>query len=110
VSVEGGGGGKGAQVLLVPAAFTLTTGKEHWEALLRARAIENQCFVVAAAQSGRHNEKRDTYGHAMVIDPWGTVVAQCSDGHGIATAPINLVFLDEVRRRIPVWTHRRSFQ
>lgn len=98
---------RGAEVLLVPAAFTLTTGKEHWEPLLRARAIENECFVVAAAQTGRHNERRDTYGHAMAIDPWGTVVAQCRDGTGISTVAIDRAWLDEVRRRIPVWQHRR---
>jgi predicted amidohydrolase len=97
----------GAQLLLVPAAFTLTTGKEHWEALLRARAIENQCYVLAAAQTGRHNPRRDTYGHAMIIDPWGTVIAQCRDGTGLALAEIDLAFLDDVRGRIPVWTHRR---
>ena len=98
---------KGARVLLVPAAFTLTTGKEHWEALLRARAIETQCYVVAAAQTGRHNEKRDTFGHAMVVDPWGTVVAQCPDGTSLAVAEVDLAFLDQVRARIPVWQHRR---
>lgn len=98
---------RGAEVLLVPAAFTLTTGKEHWEPLLRARAIENECWVVAAAQTGRHNERRETYGHAMAIDPWGTVVAQCRDGTGIATCAIDRAWLDEVRRRIPVWQHRR---
>ncbi|MGZ4199400.1 MAG: carbon-nitrogen hydrolase family protein [Thermoleophilia bacterium] len=99
---------RGAEVLLVPAAFTLTTGKEHWEALLRARAIENECYVVAAAQTGRHNEKRDTNGHAMIVDPWGTVVAQCPDGTGIAVAELDLSFLQQVRVRIPVWQHRRQ--
>jgi predicted amidohydrolase len=99
---------KGAKVLLVPAAFTLTTGKEHWVALLRARAIENECFVIAAAQTGRHNDRRDTFGHAMVIDPWGTIIAQASDGTGIAVAEIDLAFVDDVRRRIPVWSHRRT--
>ena len=98
---------RGAQVLLVPAAFTLTTGKEHWEALLRARAIETQCYVAAAAQCGRHNDKRDTFGHAMIVDPWGTVVAQCHDGTGIAVAEVDLAFLESVRTRIPVWQHRR---
>jgi deaminated glutathione amidase len=98
---------RGAQVLLVPAAFTLTTGKEHWEALLRARAIETQCYVAAAAQTGRHNERRDTFGHAMIIDPWGTVIAQCSDGVGIAVAEVDSAFIDKVRARIPVWSHRR---
>ena len=98
---------RGAQVLLVPAAFTLLTGKEHWEVLLRARAIENQCYVAAAAQTGRHNEKRDTYGHAMIIDPWGTVIAQCRDGEGVAVGEVDLAFLDAVRGRIPVHKHRR---
>jgi deaminated glutathione amidase len=97
----------GADTLLVPAAFTLITGKEHWEVLLRARAIENQCYVAAAAQTGRHNDKRDTYGHAMIIDPWGTVVAQCSDGSGVAVAPIDSAFVSSVRARMPVRAHRR---
>ena len=99
---------RGAEVLLVPAAFTLLTGKEHWEPLLRARAIENACFVAAAAQTGRHNEKRDTYGHAMIIDPWGTIVAQCRDGEGVAVADVDVTWLQTVRRRIPVHQHRRE--
>jgi predicted amidohydrolase len=98
---------RGAEVLLVPAAFTLTTGKEHWEVLLRARAIENQCYVAAAAQTGRHNEKRESYGHAMIVDPWGTVVAQCRDGEGIAVTDIDRSFLEAIRARVPVWQHRR---
>jgi len=99
---------RGAEVLLVPAAFTLMTGKEHWEPLLRARAIENQCFVAAAAQTGRHNDRRDTYGHAMIVDPWGTVVAQCRDGEGIAVATVDADWIATVRRRIPVHAHRRA--
>jgi predicted amidohydrolase len=99
---------RGAEVLLVPAAFTLLTGKEHWEPLLRARAIENECFVAAAAQTGRHNDKRDTYGHAMIVDPWGTVIAQCRDGEGVAVAEVDIGWLSTVRRRIPVHDHRRS--
>jgi deaminated glutathione amidase len=98
----------GADALFIPAAFTLTTGKEHWEPLLRARAIENQCYVLAAAQTGRHNDKRDTYGHAMIIDPWGTVVAQCRDGTGIAVATLDLSWVDEVRGRMPCAAHRRD--
>lgn len=97
----------GAQVLLVPAAFTATTGKAHWETLLRARAIESQCYVAAAAQFGRHNARRESHGHAMIVDPWGTVVARCSDGTGIAVADIDLNYLDDVRMRIPVMNHRR---
>ena len=98
---------RGAEVLLVPAAFTLTTGKEHWEVLLRARAIENQCWVAAAAQTGRHNDKRESFGHAMIIDPWGTIVAQCRDGEGIAVAEIDADWQASVRARMPVWQHRR---
>lgn len=71
-------GGGGPQALLVPAAFTVPTGMAHWEVLLRARAIENQAFVLAAAQCGRHSPRRETYGHAMIVDPWGTILAQCS--------------------------------
>jgi predicted amidohydrolase len=98
---------RGAEVLLVPAAFTLTTGKEHWEVLLRARAIENQCYVAAAAQTGRHNDKRESYGHAMIIDPWGTVIAQCRDGEGIAVADVDTAWIQAVRARIPIAQHRR---
>ena len=74
---------EGAQVLLVPAAFTAHTGRDHWEVLLRARAIENQCYVVAAGQSGDHEPGSSCYGRSMVVDPWGTVVAQAVDGVGI---------------------------
>ncbi len=97
----------GAGVLLVPAAFTLTTGKEHWEALLRARAIENQVYVAAAAQRGKHNAKRQSFGHAMIIDSWGTVVAQCSDASGVAVAEVDAAFTADVRQRMPVSAHRR---
>jgi deaminated glutathione amidase len=97
----------GAQILMIPAAFTLTTGKEHWETLLRARAIETQTYVVAAAQRGRHNAKRESFGHAMIIDPWGTIIAQCLDRTDIAVAPIDLKHLEAIRMRIPVWNHRR---
>lgn len=67
------------QILLVPSAFTVPTGKAHWEVLLRARAIEAQCYVVAAAQAGRHNEKRESYGHSLIVDPWGKVLADAGD-------------------------------
>jgi predicted amidohydrolase len=77
---------KGAEVLTVPAAFTLNTGKEHWHVLLRARAIETQCYVLAAAQWGSHPLGRNTYGHALIADPWGTVIAECSDRIGFAVA------------------------
>lgn len=101
---------QGARVLLVPSAFTVKTGSAHWEVLLRARAIETQCYVVAAAQTGQHNEKRSTYGHAMIIDPWGTVVAQCSDGVGptFAVADVDADLIDTLRSNMPVAAHRRD--
>lgn len=98
---------RGADLLCVPAAFTLHTGKDHWEVLLRARAIENQAWVVAPAQYGRHTEKRVTYGHAMIIDPWGTVIAQASDGEGMAIGPVDPSVLARVRRELPCLSHRR---
>jgi predicted amidohydrolase len=97
----------GAQVLLVPAAFTTHTGRDHWEVLLRARAIEGQCYVVAAGQFGDHEPGRSCYGHSMVIDPWGTVLAQVPDGIGIAVADIDLERLDQVRAEVPSLANRR---
>jgi predicted amidohydrolase len=97
----------GARVIVVPAAFTLHTGKDHWHALLRARAIENQVYVLAAGQYGRHNEKRVCYGHSMVIDPWGTIVAEAPDREGVIVAEIDLGFQDRVRRELPCLHHRR---
>src|SRR5262249_10576670 len=98
---------EGADVFVVPAAFTLHTGKDHWHVLLQARAIENQVYVVAPAQFGRHNERRTTYGHSLIVDPWGTVVAQASDGEGIASADIDLTLLAQVRREMPCFEHSR---
>jgi deaminated glutathione amidase len=97
----------GAEVLLVPAAFTLQTGKDHWHVLLRARAIESQCWLVAAAQWGRHPKGRASYGHALVVDPWGTIVAECSDGPGVAVADIDLGYTARVRQSVPSLAHRR---
>ena len=97
-----------ADILTYPSAFTVPTGSAHWEVLLRARAIENQCYVIAAAQSGLHNKKRSSYGHSMIIDPWGSVIAQCSEGEGVASAYINLDYLEKVRKNMPIWTHRRN--
>jgi len=97
----------GATLLTVPAAFTLMTGKDHWEVLLRARAIENQCYLVAPAQWGRHSEKRVTYGSAMVVDPWGLVVARASEGEGLALAAYDPEALARVRRELPALGHRR---
>lgn len=101
----------GAQVLLIPAAFTVPTGEAHWETMLRARAIETQCYVGAAAQAGQHNAKRASFGHAMIVDPWGTVVARVPDGptaEGIAVADIDVEWLNTVRQRMPIGQHRRS--
>jgi deaminated glutathione amidase len=100
---------KGAQILTVPSAFTLMTGKDHWYALLRARAIETQCYVLAPAQSGKHDDKglRHSYGHSVVIDPWGQVIGSASDGPGLALAEIDLDRVARVRRQIPVADHRR---
>jgi len=100
---------QGATLLAVPSAFTLTTGKDHWEPLLRARAIENQCYVLAPAQFGKHDDNglRESWGHSMIVDPWGHVVARCSDGPGIALAEIDLDRVAAVRRSLPVAQHRR---
>ncbi|MBM4379384.1 MAG: carbon-nitrogen hydrolase family protein [Deltaproteobacteria bacterium] len=98
---------QGATLLAVPAAFTLMTGKDHWEVLLRARAIENQAWVMAPAQHGRHGEKRQTYGHALVADPWGLVVARASDGEGMALADADPAITARIRRDLPALQHRR---
>ncbi|HET9954747.1 MAG TPA: carbon-nitrogen hydrolase family protein [Polyangiaceae bacterium] len=98
---------RGAEILTVPAAFTLYTGKDHWHVLVRARAIESQCYVIAAAQWGKHPEGRMTYGHALIADPWGTVIAECSDHEGFALATVERSFIQEVRSRIPCLSHRR---
>ena len=97
----------GAQVLLVPAAFTAHTGRDHWEVLLRARAIENQCYVVAAGQSGDHEPGKSCYGRSMVVDPWGTVVAQAVDGVGVIIADLDLDRLVRLRRELPSLANRR---
>jgi predicted amidohydrolase len=102
----------GAEILAVPAAFTLATGKDHWESLLRARAIENQCYVIAAAQHGKHDDvggvgRRESWGHATIIDPWGLPIATASDGPGFALADIDLGRLERIRRSMPVFQHRR---
>ena len=94
-----------ADVITYPSAFTVPTGKAHWEALLRARAIETQSYVIAAAQAGLHNKKRRSYGHAMIVDPWGQVVAELGDEcqqPQIATADIDLELVSKVRREMPL--------
>ncbi len=100
---------RGATILAVPAAFTLMTGKDHWNVLLRARAIETQSWVLAPAQWGAHDDGglRRSYGHACIIDPWGTVVAACGDGEGFCIAPIHPERAENIRARMPVHQHRR---
>jgi predicted amidohydrolase len=97
----------GSDLITLPAAFTLYTGKDHWHVLLRARAIESQCYVVAAAQWGKHPENRATFGHALIADPWGTVIAEASDRVGFALARVEREFISEVRGRVPALAHRR---
>ena len=97
-----------AEILTYPSAFTVPTGLAHWEVLLRARAIENQCYVIAAAQVGKHNQKRTSFGHSLVVDPWGIVIAQASDNVGIITAEIDLNYLHKIRTEMPVMNHVRS--
>jgi predicted amidohydrolase len=94
-------------LIVVPAAFTHTTGLAHWEVLLRARAIENQCYVLAAAQGGRHQNGRRTYGHSMLIDPWGEVKAQLAEGEGVVKGELDADFLAGVRESLPALKHRR---
>jgi predicted amidohydrolase len=98
---------QGAEVLMIPAAFTLQTGKDHWEVLMRARAIENQCYVLAPGQWGHHGGIRHSYGHSMIVDPWGHIVGMASDGPGLALAEIDLDRVQRIRRSIPVRQHRR---
>ena len=98
----------GANILVIPAAFTVPTGKAHWETLLRARAIESACFVIAAAQVGSHEDGRETYGHSLVIDPWGEILLDMGDKAGLGFADIDFGRVEEVRARVPVLTHRRT--
>jgi predicted amidohydrolase len=98
---------RGAQVLLVPSAFTVPTGRDHWEVLQRARAIENQCFVVASAQFGDHNATRRSFGRSLIVDPWGTLLCTVPDGEGIGLAELDFERQAEIRRRLPALRHRR---
>lgn len=98
---------RGVRLVTVPAAFTLTTGKDHWHVLLRARAIENQVFVLAPAQHGRHPRGRQTYGKSLVVDPWGDVLAQCPEGESFAVTRLDFAAQDRVRASLPCLAHRR---
>jgi deaminated glutathione amidase len=97
----------GAEVITIPAAFTLFTGKDHWEVLVRARAIENLAYVIAPAQVGRHSANRQTFGNAMVVDPWGVVLARCPEGEGVCVAPFSRARLEKVRQELPALKHRK---
>ena len=101
---------RGADILAVPAAFTAATGRDHWEPLLRARAIENQCYVLAPGQCGDHGDGTVSHGHSMIVDPWGTVLACAADGEGVAMATLDFGLLQDVRSRLPVLGHRKDPQ
>jgi predicted amidohydrolase len=100
----------GAKVLSIPAAFTRTTGQAHWHTLLKARAIENGCFVIAAAQCGDHPGDRQTFGHSLIIDPWGQVLADGGTDPGFITAEIDLTRVDEIRRMVPSLGNDREYK
>jgi predicted amidohydrolase len=99
----------GADFLAIPSAFTVPTGKAHWHVLLRARAIENGCFVLAPAQWGEHAEGRRTYGHSLIVDPWGEVMADGEEGVGIVSARIEMAAIEKARRMVPSLRHDRPF-
>ena len=98
---------QGVEVIALPAAFTALTGKAHWESLLRARAIENLCYVLASAQGGFHVSGRETHGHSMIVDPWGSILAQKERGNGFVSAALKADFLSATRRNFPSIDHRR---
>jgi len=93
-------------LIVVPSAFTYTTGRAHWEMLLRARAVENQCYVLAAAQGGKHENGRRTWGHSMLIDPWGEIVAVRDEGASVVTGTLDPQRIADVRQSLPAWRHR----
>lgn len=101
---------QGVNIIVLPAAFTETTGKMHWEVLVRARAVENLCYVVASAQGGYHVNGRETYGHSMVVDPWGRVLDQLPRGSGVVVADINLAYQASLRASLPALSHRTLHQ
>ncbi|HAG92705.1 MAG: carbon-nitrogen hydrolase [Pseudomonadales bacterium] len=99
--------GAGATLFSVPSAFTYRTGEAHWEPLLRARAIENQAFVIAPNQGGQHSEKRSTWGHSMIVDPWGSVLSCRESGPGLVLADLDLDWQQEIRQAMPIQQHKR---
>lgn len=98
---------QGAEWVSLPSAFTWNTGDAHWHALIRARAIENQLWLVAPGQGGYNSERRRTYGHSLVADPWGRILAELDEGPGVVTAELDMDRLKDIRTRMPVWQHRR---
>ncbi len=100
----------GAEIITAPAAFTVPTGKAHWHTLLKARAIETGCFILAPAQTGQHSEKRHTYGHSLVVSPWGEVLGDGGQGEGVTFADLDLKLVAKARGKIPALTHDREFR
>lgn len=98
---------RGARLLVYPSAFTWVTGNAHWELLLRARAVETGCYVLGVGQTGRHSEKRRSFGHSCLVDPWGRVEARLGEEPGVLVGEVDLARLEEVRHRLPVWRHQR---
>ncbi len=99
----------GAELISVPAAFTAVTGAAHWQVLTRARAIETQCYLLAAGQGGEHPGPRQTFGHSAIVDPWGRVLAECAQGEAVLLASRDVAEQQAIRQRMPVQTHRRIF-
>jgi predicted amidohydrolase len=99
----------GAEIISAPAAFTVSTGKVHWHTLLRARAIETGCFILAAAQNGSHEDGRETYGHSLIVNPWGEVIAEKESGTGFIMAELDLALVKDARNKIPSLMHRRNY-
>lgn len=98
---------RGAEIIAIPAAFTTTTGEAHWELLARARAVENFSYVIGACQTGKHVNGRSTYGHSLIVDPWGRVMSSLPEGEGVIIADIDLEYLHQTRKNIPVSEHQR---
>jgi len=98
---------RGSSLILIPAAFTLMTGKDHWEPLIRARAIENVCYVAACAQWGFYPANNQCYGHSMVVNPWGTIISQARDGETVVLADLDFDYMDSIRAKLPALNHRR---
>lgn len=101
---------QGVEIFIVPAAFTVTTGQAHWELLARARAVENFCYFIGACQGGTHISGRKTFGHSLIVDPWGEVKALLQDGVGVITAELDLEYLHKIREKIPAKNHQRFVQ